>query len=71
MPNGDMISQQLEQEKKERERDLDRKRQQKRMKFVVRKFGKIVPIPMLAETKARLEMIAEKTAISRKEKNAA
>ncbi|EBF9651581.1 hypothetical protein KVH62_001155 [Salmonella enterica] len=71
MPNGDMISQQLEQEKKERERDLDKKRQQKRMEFVVRKFGKIVPIPMLEETKARLEIIAEKTVISRKEKNAA
>jgi len=71
MPNDDMISKQLEQEKKERERELDKKRQQKRMEFVVRKFGKIVPIPMLEETKARLEMIAEKTAISRKEKNAA
>jgi len=71
MPNDDMISQQLAQEKKEREKNLDKMRQKKRRELVAKKFGKIVPIHMLEETKARLEMIAKKTAISRKEHNAA
>ncbi|ELI8237241.1 hypothetical protein RSG04_000541 [Yersinia enterocolitica] len=71
MPNDDLILQQLAQEKKEREKSLDRARQQKRKGLVEAKFGKIVPIHMLEETKTRLEMITEKTAISRKEQNAA
>lgn len=71
MPNDNMISQQPAQEKKEREKNLDKMRQKKRRELVAKKFGKIVPIHMLEETKARLEMIAKKTAISRKEHNAA
>lgn len=71
MPNGDTILQPLMQQKAERERSLNRARQQKRKGLVAARFGKIVPIHMQEETKARLEMIAEKTAISRKEQNAA
>ncbi|MDU2944239.1 MAG: hypothetical protein E7B58_10020 [Citrobacter sp.] len=71
MPNGDTILQPLMQQKAERERCLNRERQQKRKGLVAARFGKIVPIHMLEETKTRLEMIAEKTAISRKEQNAA
>ncbi|MWL72603.1 hypothetical protein GQM09_19640 [Escherichia coli] len=71
MPNGDTILQPLMQQKVERERSLNRARQQKRKGLVAARFGNIVPIHMLEETKARLEMIAEKTAISRKEQNAA
>lgn len=71
MPNDDMILKQLAQEKKEREKNLDKMRQKRRREFVAKKFGKIVPIHMLEETKARLEMIAKKTAMSRKEHNAA
>lgn len=71
MPDDKIVSEQLLQEKKDRERNLDRLRQQKRRELVEAKFGKIVPIPMLEETKTRLEIIIGKTALSRKEQNAA
>jgi len=71
MPNENRILQPRTQDKTEWERSLGKARQKKRRELVAAKFGKIVPIHMLDETKVRLEMIAQKTAMSRQEQNAA